>query len=62
MKTPTFIAVLTLLFASSSLAPAQDLGRSVGSTPYDKYFGPIRATLAELGSKKEGSLGSVRSP
>ncbi len=50
MKTPTFIAVLTLLFASSSLAPAQDLGRSVGSTPYDKYFGPIRAILAELHS------------
>ena len=50
MKTPTLIAVLTLLSASSSLSPAQDLGRSVGSTPYDKYFGPIRATLSELHS------------
>jgi hypothetical protein len=50
MKTPMLIAVLTLLSASSSLAPAQDLGRSIGSTPYDKYFGRIRAILAELGS------------
>src|SRR3954471_14725498 len=49
MKTPTLVAVLSLLCASSSLAPAQDLGRSTGSTPYDKYFGRIRAILAELG-------------
>jgi hypothetical protein len=50
MKTPTLIAVLTLISASSNLAPAQDLGRPVGSTPYDKYFGRIREILAELGS------------
>jgi hypothetical protein len=50
MKTRTLIALLALLSASSSLSPAQDLGRSVGSTPYDRYFGPIRAILAELGS------------
>src|SRR3954466_13569267 len=49
MKTPILVAVLTLLCAGSSLAPAQDLGRSVGSTPYDKYFGRIREILAALG-------------
>ena len=50
MKTPTLVAVFSLLCATSSLAPAQDLGRPVGSTPYDKYFGRIREILAALGS------------
>jgi len=50
MKTPTFVALLALLSATSSLAPAQDMGRSTGSTPYDKYFDRVFSTLSSLSS------------
>src|SRR2546430_9764677 len=60
MKRLTLVAVLTLLCASSSLAPAQDLGRPVGSTPYDKYFGRIREILAALGSNSPSDRKSTR--
>jgi len=50
MKRLILVAVSILLCASNSLAPAQDLGRPIGSTPYDKYFGRIREILAALGS------------
>jgi hypothetical protein len=50
MKTPTFVTLLALLAASSTLAPAQDMGKSTGSTPYDKYFGRVFSTLSSLSS------------
>jgi hypothetical protein len=35
---------------ASGLALAQDLGSPTSHTPFDNYFGPMRATLQSLGS------------
>lgn len=52
MKKPILVVILALVSATSTFAPAQDLGERTSSTPYDKYFGRIRAILAELGSNE----------
>ena len=49
MKTLALVIVLTLV-TTTGLAPAQDLGQPTSSTPYDKYFGRVRAVLSELGN------------
>jgi hypothetical protein len=51
MKTLALVIILTLLTATG-FAPAQDLGAPTSSTPYDKYFGRIRAILSELGNNE----------
>jgi hypothetical protein len=49
MKTPTLVAIVTLI-SGTAFVRAQDLGTATSSTPYDKYFGPMRTTLSALGS------------
>jgi len=49
MKTTALLA-LTILFCTTTFG--QDLGSSVGSTPYDKYFGRVFSTLSSLGSNE----------
>lgn len=39
-----------ILAALSAVAAAQDLGKPTSSTPYDRYLGPMRATMNSLGS------------
>ena len=34
----------------SAFVLAQDLGRPTSSTPYDRYLGPVRTTMSELGT------------
>jgi hypothetical protein len=58
MKTLILAASLIFLLASSSLVQAQDLGHSVGSTPYDKYFDRVFSTLSSL-STNEAPLDQV---
>jgi hypothetical protein len=48
MKKLPLVVILTLLTAT--ILPAQDLGRPTSSTPYDKYFGRMRAVLSDLGN------------
>jgi hypothetical protein len=53
MKTSTLFTIAALL-AAGSFAVAQNLGTPTGSTPYDGYLGPMRATMSALGSNKPG--------
>ena len=49
MKTHTLLVLITIL-TLGAFAFAQDLGKPISSTPYDRYFGPVRTTMHELGS------------
>ena len=51
MKTnaPALIALVALL-CGVEFASGQDLGKPTSSTPYDRYLGPVRTTMHELGS------------
>jgi hypothetical protein len=51
MKTKTLLAIAALL-ATGGIALGQDLGNPTSSTPYDRYLGPMRTTLSDLGGNK----------
>jgi len=51
MKIQTLLTIAVLLAGG---AVAQDLGQPTSSTPYDKYLGPLRATMSALGSQSPG--------
>lgn len=49
MKDRSLLIIIGTL-AFSALAFAQDLGKPTLSTPYDRYLGPVRTTMNELGT------------
>jgi len=53
MKIQTLLTIAVLLAGG---AVAQDLGQPTSSTPYDKYLGPLRATMSALGSNHPASM------
>lgn len=48
MKIRILILNATLTFAAT-VAIAQDFGKPTSATPYDRYLGPVRTTMHELG-------------
>ncbi len=48
MKTQTLLALAANIFLSA-LALGQDLGKPTSATPYDRYLGPVRTIMHELG-------------
>jgi hypothetical protein len=48
-NTPSLIALVALL-CGVGFTSAQDLGRPVSSTPYDRYLGTVRTIMHDLGS------------
>lgn len=53
------LAVLVLVVSKVSLMAGVDLGSQAGSTPYDRYLGPVRSVLSGLNGHK-ADMASVK--